>query len=82
MLELSPIHFQSRPFRIVSPKAIVPTGVCTNSFQAVPTSLGFRILIATHPDFGSFHNLWSVLPFELGSKRTLSHLLVLRVLVV
>ena len=35
-MEFSPIHFQSGHCRIVTPKALLPTGVPTNALPAVP----------------------------------------------
>ena len=41
-----PSHFPSRPFQIVVPRAILPMGVRTSFFQAVPQDLEFRPMIS------------------------------------
>ena len=38
---LSPVHIPSRPFRTVFPTAVLLMGADSNSYQAVPRSLGF-----------------------------------------
>ena len=87
--ELLSSHFQSRPFRIVAPTAILPNG-CV--FQVVPLGLEYRPMIWSAgivldesrwlgtPILATPITL-KRLPFSLECKRTLHHLLVLRVLV-